>query len=471
MRKIFSFTLLVLFAILANAQQKAKYVFYFIGDGMGVNQVNAAETYLGALEGRIGIKPLCFPSFPYSAFVNTQSASSGVTDSAAGGTALATGSKTKNGALGVTDDLSTEVTSIAYWAQQHGAAVGVSTSVTVDHATPAAFYAHVPDRGMYYEIGKQMLSTDYDFFGGSDFNHPTNSKDKNESDLYSQAASAGYTIARGYADYQKKCGNADKMILFQSEEASKVNRSSLPYAIDRDRNALTLQDITRAGINFLNSKNKEGFFLMVEGGKIDWACHDNDAATFIHELIDMDDAIRVAYEFYQQHPDETLIVVSADHETGCMTLGRGAYELHLDVLRNQQISIEKLGKELHQLREKAGAKYNYAMVKKLLTQKFGFWKSVNLSESQNRRLEKAFERIQQGIAEMSKSLYQQDDELAVVVRQIMSENAMVGWVSGSHSNGYVPCFAVGVGAEQFQGRIDNTEICMKMAKAAGWDVK
>lgn len=471
MKKIYFFTLFIICALFANAQQKAKYVFYFIGDGMGVNQVNAAETYLGALDGRIGIKPLCFPSFPYSAFVNTQSASSGVTDSAAGGTALATGTKTKNGALGVTDDLSTEVTAIAYWAQQSGAAVGVSTSVTVDHATPAAFYAHVSDRGMYYKIGQQMLASNYDFFAGSDFNHPKESDESTAPDLYSQSADAGYTIARGYADYQKKCGKAKKMILFQTEEASKQNRSSLPYAIDRDKTALTLQDITRAGINFLNLKNKDGFFLMVEGGKIDWACHDNDAATFIHELIDMDDAIRVAYEFYQQHPDETLIVVSADHETGCLTLGRGAYELHLDVLRNQQISIEKLGKELHTLREKAGAKYDYEMVKKLLARRFGFWKSVEISETQNARLEAAFERIQKGIAEMSESLYQKDDELAVVVRQIMSENAMVGWVSGSHSNGYVPCFAIGVGAEQFAGRIDNTEISKKIAKAAGWEVK
>ena len=90
-----------LFALTLSAQGNAKYVFYFIGDGMGVNQVNAAETYVGALQGRIGIEPLCFPSFPYSAFVNTQSATNGVTDSAAGGTALACGQKTKNGTLGM----------------------------------------------------------------------------------------------------------------------------------------------------------------------------------------------------------------------------------------------------------------------------------------------------------------------------------------------------------------------------------
>ena len=122
--------------------QQAKYVFYFIGDGMGVNQVNGAETYYAALEGRIGVKPLCFTQFPYAALVTTYSATNGVTDSAASGTALATAHKTKNGALGVLADQKTAVNSIAVWAQQAGAAVGVGTSVSVDHATPAAFYAH-----------------------------------------------------------------------------------------------------------------------------------------------------------------------------------------------------------------------------------------------------------------------------------------------------------------------------------------
>ena len=128
-RRISAFLSLFLLALAVMAEGKAKYVFYFIGDGMGVNQVNAAETYLGALDGRIGITPLCFPSFPFSAFVNTQSATNGVTDSAAAGTALATGNKTKNGALGVLKDLTTPVNSIAQWAHDAGAAVGITTSV------------------------------------------------------------------------------------------------------------------------------------------------------------------------------------------------------------------------------------------------------------------------------------------------------------------------------------------------------
>jgi alkaline phosphatase len=471
MRKRFSILLVLAFiAVSVMAEGKAKYVFYFIGDGMGVNQVNAAETYLGALEGKIGIKELCFPSFPYSAMVNTQSGTNGVTDSAAGGTALATGCKSHNGTIGMLSDKETPVTSIAKWAHDKGAAVGVATTVSVDNATPAAFYAHVPSRGQTYNIGVQLASSGYDFFAGSDFVTPDNPS-KGGDNLYQQAEKAGYTIAKGYKDYQKKAKKADKMILFQTDEANKQDRSEIPYACDRAKSDLTISEITRAAINFLTKKQgeKDGFFLMVEGGKIDHACHANDPAAFIKELIDMDDAVKVAYEFYQQHPDETLIIVTADHETGGMVLGRGAYELHLDLLRYANMSISKLGKELHKLHAKYGDKYSVDIVKKFLKDNFGLWDKVKLDEGQSKRIETAFNDIMAGKGKDEHSLYQKDDELASTVRKILNEVSGISWASYGHSNGYVPVFAVGVGAEQFGGRIDNTEIPRRAAKAAGWE--
>ncbi len=470
-KRLISLCSMMLLVLAVMAEGKPKYVFYFIGDGMGVNQVNAAETYLGALDGRIGISELCFPSFPYTALVNTQSATNGVTDSAAGGTALASGNKTKNGALGVLKDLTTPVTCIADWAREAGAAVGISTSVSVDHATPAAFYAHVGSRGDSYTIGRQLVESGNDFYAGSDFVKPEN-PDKNGPDLYQQAQDNGFAIARGYKDYQKKAKDAKRMILLQSEEASKKDRYSIPYAIDRGKNDLSLTDITRAAIHFLTKKQgeKEGFFLMVEGGKIDWACHANDMA-FIHEVIDMDNAIKVAYEFYQQHPDETLIVVTADHETGGIVLGRNKYELHLDIIGNQRMSIDRLGKELHRLHDKYGKKYDWNRVKDFLTENFGFWTKINLSDEQTDRLKKAFDNIQNGKGQNQKTLYQMDDELAATVRNIQAECALVGWQVTGHSNGYVPCFAIGAGAELFHGRIDNTEISKRIAQAAGWEMK
>ena len=461
--------LMFLFALTLSAQGKAKYVFYFIGDGMGVNQVNAAETYLGALQGRIGIQPLCFPSFPYSAFVNTQSATNGVTDSAAGGTALACGQKTKNGTLGMLKDLTTSVSSIADWARNSGAAVGITTSVAIDHATPAAFYAHVKERHEQYTIGRQLVESANDFYAGSDFTIPTDPEYPNGPTLYEEANAKGFTISRGYADYQKRAANAKKMILLQSEEASKADRYSIPYALDRKDGDLTLTDITRAGIDFLMKKQgeKNGFFMMIEGGKIDWACHANDLA-FIPELIDMDNAVKVAYDFYKQHPDETLIIVTADHETGGIVLSRGLYEINLAAVGNQRITIEKLGKELHKMHDVKGDKLVWDDVKTFLAENFGFWDKISLTDEQTQRLESSFKKIMDGTSKDQRTLYQNDDELAVTVRSIMSECAQVGWHVTSHSNGYVPCFAIGVGAEQIHGRIDNTEIPKIVAKAAGW---
>lgn len=318
-------------------------------------------------------------------------------------------------------------------------------------------------------IGQQLVATDFDFFGGSDFTTPQNPD--GGADLYQQARDKGYCITRSYKEYQKRSKKADKMILLQSEEASKVDRGGIPYALDRQEGDLTLPDITRAAINFLTKKQggKDGFFLMVEGGKIDWLCHANDVA-FIPEIIEMDDAVKVAYEFYQQHPDETLIVVTADHETGGLVLGRGGYQLNLQAVANQRMSISRLGTELHKLHDKYDDKYDWEVAKAFLTDNFGFWDKVQLSDDQTARLQRSFQRVLEGKGVDAKSLYQKDSEFAGTVNRVMSECARLTWGTGSHTNGYVPCFSIGVGAEQLQGRLDNTELPVRIAKAAGWQV-
>lgn len=470
MKKTFSIAwILLLCAVCPLFGQEAKYVFYFIGDGMGVNQVNGAEAYRAELEGRIGIAPLLFTQFPYATIATTYSATNGVTDSAASGTALATGHKTKNGTIGMNKERDSVLTSVAVWAKEAGARVGISTSVSVDHATPAAFYAHVPDRNMYYQIGKDLIKTGFDFHAGSDFLKPVSKDAPEEGTLYEQCEKAGYTIARGYKEYRKKARKAEKMILMQTEKASKADRSAIPYAIDREEGDMTLAEITRAGINFLSKDLSKGFFLMVEGGKIDWACHANDAATVFQEVIDLNDAVRVAYEFYEQHPDETLIVVTADHETGGLSLGTGAYEQHLNLLKYQQMSVNKFSRVLNNLRAKTANKVTWEMAKQALEEHFGFWKSVKLSERQEARLKKTFEHsFLDKEPALDASEYQKDEHLATVAKQIIDELAMVGWTSGGHSNGYVPVFAIGAGAERFCRRTDNAEIPVKIAEAAGW---
>lgn len=458
----------LLFVLLTGAvyAQQAKYVFYFIGDGMGVNQVNVTEMYLAEQEGRIGIKPLLFASFPVAGFATTFSATNSVTDSSAAGTALSTGAKTYNGAIGM-DDNKNVLQTVAEKAKKAGKKVGVTTSVSVDHATPAAFYAHQPNRNMYYEIALDLPKANFDFYAGGGFLKPTTTADKKEApSIFPIIEEAGYTIARGLDEYKAKAADAQKMVLIQKEGA---DPSSLPYAIDHKDGDLTLAEITESAISFLTKGSNKGFFLMVEGGKIDWACHGNDPATVFEEVIDMDNAVKVAYEFYKKHPKETLIVITADHETGGLGLGTSKYELHLKSLVNQKQSQEQLSKAITDLRKERGNKVSWEEVKALLTNNMGFWKELPLTWEQEKMLRDEYENsFVKNNAVFEESLYAKTEPLAAVARKVMSEIAMVGWTSGNHTAGYVPVYAVGANSELFKGKMDNTEIPKRIAKAGGY---
>lgn len=456
-----------LFALSALAEGQVKYVFYFIGDGMGVNQINVTETYLAALKGKIGYEPILMSNFPVVGLVNTYSATNGVTDSAAGGTALASGHKTKNGAIGMLEDLKTPCNSIAVWAQKAGKAVGVATNVAITHATPASFYGHQPNRNMYYEIGQDLCKSNFDFFAGADFHRP-NTKE-GEPTLREQAKAAGYTILTGgYKEYQKKGRKADKLILFQSDEQNeKLQSDHIPYALDQDKNDLTLEQITRAGINFLMNKQKDGFFFQIEGGMIDYACHRNDIGNAINEVLDLDKAVRVAYEFYEQHPDETIIVISADHETGGLVMGCGPYELHTDLLKYQTRSIDETKWILNQLYKKAPKKFTRAEVDKQLQAILGLGAGIPMSDKQRERVDRRWKAIEQAINDGGK-VSDRINDLCETCKHIISEAALISWASGGHSNGYVPVYAIGPGTEVFQGRINNIEIAPAMARIAGY---
>lgn len=458
--------LLVIFLVSTVWAQQAKYVFYFIGDGMGVNQVNGAEMYLAEQEGRIGVKPLLFTTFPAGTMATTFSATNSVTDSSAAGTALATGEKTYNGAVSMDDDKNV-LSTVAERAKKAGRKVGIATSVSVDHATPAAFYAHQPNRSRYYEIALDLPKAGFDFYAGSGFLKPTTTADKKEApNVFPIIEEAGYTIARGLDEYKEKGADAKKMILIQKEGAEP---SCLPYAIDHEEGDLTLPEITESAVSFLSKGNKKGFFLMVEGGKIDWACHSNDPVTVFEEVIDLDNAVRVAYEFYKKHPKETLIVVTADHETGGMGLGIGKYELHLKSLLNQKQSQDLLSKAITDLRKDKAGKASWNEIKDLLTEKMGFWKELPLTWEQEKMLRDEYEQsFVKNKVVFEESLYARTEPLAAAARKVMSQIAMVGWTSSSHTAGYVPVFAIGAGADLFTGKMDNTEIPKRIAKAAGY---
>lgn len=447
-------------------EKKAKYVFYFIGDGMGVNQVNGTEMYLAQKDGKIGVKPLNFTQFPVCSIATTYSTYNPVTDSAAAGTALSTGEKTKNGTIGMDSLRKTPLYSIAVKAKKAGRRVGVTTSVSVDHATPAVFYAHQPDRNMYYEIATDLPKAGFDFYAGSGFLEPQSKKDSTAINIFTLFDKTGYVVAKGYEDFKSKQAKSAKMIMIQKDG---TDPESIPYAIDRKPGDLTLSQITESAITFLTKEDK-GFFVMIEGGKIDWACHGNDAGTAFNEVVDLANAIDKALEFYKKHPDETLIVLTADHETGGIALGTGTMTLNLKALANQKVSQEGLTAKIKELRIATGNKVSWEQIKELLSNEFGFWRKVSLSEKQEKQLKDEFARSfgEKASVTMTKSLYAEDEPIASLAKSILNEIALVGWTSGNHTAGYAPVYAIGAGSELFQGKMDNTDIPKRISQAAGY---
>lgn len=335
---ILTLSLIVTFFIISDASfgqqkgngQQAKYVFLFIGDGMSQSHVSLAEAYLATQRGVIGNDFVSFSKFPTVSLVSTFSLNSYITDSAAAGTALSTGSKTDNGMLGV-DPYGNKFKSITYKIHEKGVPVGIISTVTLDHATPAAYYANSNKRGDYYDIALQLPNTGFEFFGGGGFINPTG-KEKNMPDVYKIIGDKGYKIARGVSE-MKTVKKGEKVLMLQ--QAGKDGE--LPFAIDRKEGDLALKDVVSAAIEHLYSK--KGFFIMAEGGKIDWAAHSNDGKADILEVLDFADAVEVAYQFYLKHPGETLILVTADHDTGGLSLGSTkGYTLNLKALDSQNSS-------------------------------------------------------------------------------------------------------------------------------------
>jgi alkaline phosphatase len=448
---------------LMTMNAEIKYVFYFIGDGMGANQVLGAEMYRSALAGQpLGRVQTLMTTFPYSGHASSYSKSNGITDSAAAGTCLATGSKTTNGTLGL-DENGEQLVTIAEHLKANSWGVGIMTTVAIDHATPAAFYAHVQKRSDYYTIGQQLSMSEFDFFGGAGFHYPQGKKDNESINLYRLAEESGYTIAHGYEEALEK-KDAPKMIMVQAtDDQGAKHGDNLRYSIDQQENDLTLAQIVSVAIPFLEERY-ERFFMMVEGGMIDYACHGDDAATAFGEVWDMDEAMRQAYDFYMNHPDETLIVVTADHETGGLALGNSDYTLHLDVLQNQKCSAWVLSDLFTQL-FKSNSKPSWAEVQRIYREQLGLWKNVEVSADEENELKALYKAACKGTSKDTETMYKTINKLGDAGIALINKKAHIGWTTHAHSAHAVPIFAIGPGAEIFSGWHDNTEIVPLIRKA------
>src|SRR5690606_39221554 len=352
---------------------------------------------------------------------------------------------TKNGVIGMDSTATVPYKSVAYAAKEKGMKVGITTSVSIDHATPASFYARQASRSMYYEIVSDLIKSDFDFFAGAGFLKPNTTFDKREApSIYPQLEKAGYKLVEGYANFKENKNKDGKVILTNVKGTSP---NALEYAIDRNEDDLKLADITTAAIQSLSTNNQKGFFLMVEGGKIDWSSHANDAATTLQEVLDFNESVTLAYEFYKKHPNETLIVVTADHETGGLAIGNGGSKLNTKVLQNQKISQGELSALIAGLRNtKPDATWDD--VKSLLADNLGLWKNIKVSEEEEKPIYDTYlasfvnhEQLTQ------KTLYANDDKIASLSIALLNRLASLAWGSTGHSAAAVPVFAIGVGAD------------------------
>ncbi len=450
--------ILLLVAVSLSAQQ-AKYIFYFIGDGMGPGQAMMADTYKRKALG--DSLPLTMILLPVHSLQTTYSASSPVTDSAAAGTALATGVKTKNSMLGMNAD-SIAVNSIARYLHDNGYGVALMTNSAADDATPGAFYAHVTNRRQHYEIGRQAAESGFELITGAALRGLE--KDGRATDLADYIASQGVELL---TDPEAVAASDSRRIILTPK--SSLWNWDMGYYVDNNEGQMTVDEMTVTAIRHLSRHTPDRFFMMVECGSIDHASHANDGGAVVKEVLAFDKAIETALDFYRSHPDETLIVITADHETGGMTVGNNhtGYSARPEYLVPQKISKEIFSQYCDDLMN-ADKKPDWAEMKEYLSENLGLFSVIPISERRENRLKDVFNAtFVDGQARRQETLYSNFNQFAVEVFEMLNEKAGIGWTSLAHTGNFVPLFAIGAGAELFTGLNDNTDVPMKILKAAG----
>ena len=448
--------LLSLFALVALgvAAQSPKYIFYYIGDGMGMGPIVAAQNYNRLI--LKNDKPLTMMQMPVVGWALTYSASSDITDSAAAGTALVTGSKTKNYMLGMNAD-TVAVTSIAKILHDSGYGVAIATSVAPDDATPGAFFAHVPNRSMTYQIGCDMAASGYEFVAGAGLRGTET--DGKPNDLLDRFAAEGVQIVRGPEGAASI--TAARALLLNNEGSS---RSNIGYTIDSIQGTLTLPLIASTALKQLERTSPDKFFMMIEGGNIDHALHGNDAGASIKEIINFDEALKVAYDFYLAHPDETLIVVTADHDTGGMAIVRSGGIGNIDY---QKVSKEEFSNFCKAMLKTRNI-FTWDDMKAYMSENLGFFTHIPVSEADETKLKKLFDdTFELRNTADQKTLYANFNAFAVEVFNMFNNAVGVTFCTTSHAGNAVPVFAVGVGADLFKGFNNNTDLPAAILKAVG----
>ena len=435
----------------AGSIQPVKYVFLFIGDGMSLPQRIMAKDFSKKLNNT----ELFINNMTYQAVTSTNSANAFITDSAASGTAIACGEKTLNGVIGMDKSRTRKLESIAKVAKKSGRKVGIVTSITINHATPAAFYANNPSRSNYYNIALDLVNSDFDYFGGGGAAAHNNEKAPGYAgDVYGLAEKNGFKVAFGRKEISALPLGKGKIWAVGAS-------GPLPYAIDRTADDMRLEEFVQQAIKHLD--NEKGFFLIVEGGKIDLVCHANDAGTTLREVLDFDQAVKAAHAFALKHPNETLIVVTGDHETGGLSMGfaNTGFKSQIENLSLQKCSIDSLAEQIKAL---GNSKKNVTLddLAPIMEKNFSMYmpgrplpqgKHLVLNNTEVAKIKKAFDRQFPQGKKMDKSRV-----LAIEILRSFNEKCSVAWSTGGHTAMPVLTTAYGKNASLFSNFIDNTDI-------------
>ncbi|MDY2819415.1 MAG: alkaline phosphatase [Hominisplanchenecus sp.] len=494
---------------LAEEQTKTpKYIFLFIGDGMSYPQIQLTNYFVSASQGENGgsvtvdgeeksilssKNQLTMMSFPIAGSAQTYDSTSFAPDSASTATSIATGKKTWSGSINVSEDFSEKYETIAEkLKKQKDYKIGILSSVNLNHATPAAFYAHQESRNSYYEIGLELIDSNFDYFAGGGLKKTTGEEGDKE-DLYTLAEKAGYKVVKTQAEAEALTAEDGKAIVIDEHLA---DSDAMAYELDRQDDEWGLADYVEKGIEVLDNDN--GFFMMVEGGKVDWACHANDAASTIADTIALDNAVEKAVKFYEEHPDETLILVTGDHETGGLTIGFAGtdYDTFLKNFENQKISYAKYDSDYVAAYKEN--KTDFDTVMQDVTELFGLAAPQDETEVATQQKDSADlhpESENDGALEMTAYEYEQlkqayettmsrtgeEEEygqeeyvkygsyepLTVTITHILNNKSGINFGSYAHTGLPVEVLVKGVGAETFDGYYDNTDIYNRMAELTG----
>jgi alkaline phosphatase len=437
-------------AVIPEKETVPKNIIMVIGDGMGPAYTTAYRYFSDnpnteMIEETVFDRHLKGFSSTYPAAI-----SGVVTDSAASATALATGVKSYNGAIGV-DVNKKSVQSVLEWAKLQGKSTGVVVTSQINHATPASYLTHNESRNNYNAIADSYIDegikADLYFGGGWQY---FIRKDRNLVDEFKQA---GFHYIDSYQGLNNLPDNKPVLGLFADV--------GLPWALD-DTNKHRLSTMTKAAVRHLvdykknPSENKQGFFMLIEASQIDWAGHINDVSSAMAEMDDLAKTLEYLEHFVKHHPD-TLVIVTADHSTGGMTLGaKGKYEWQPEKLRTMKHSPAYITKQLIK------NKITPSTVTKLFNFKLSDDDIALLIQSKKTATISNYTKIYK-----LKDMPTPEFSLSLTVKQIINRYSNTGWTSGGHTAIDVPVFAFGKQSELFNGHQDNTDIAKKIFSLLG----